>query len=125
MPDYTEPSRSGLQPRRRKYGGKLCTDEHGVLYDSQKERERAWELNRLLVAGLIDWWSYGPRYVLVDGYATPDGKRVSAVTYRPDFIARLDGVTWVEDVKGVKTREFMMKKKMWGARYPNVELRVL
>jgi hypothetical protein len=115
-----------LQPRRRKYGGKLCTDNQGVLYESQAERERAFVLQHLLAEGSIDWWSYGPRYVLVD--ATVDertGKRTAAVTYRPDFIVRLNGVTWVEDVKGFAPATFALKQKLWATRYPNVELRVI
>jgi hypothetical protein len=115
-----------LQPRRRKYGGTLCTDSNGVLYDSQLERRRALELKILFEHGEITWWSWGPRYVLVD--ATVDertGKRTAAVTYRPDFVVLEKGVLRVEDTKGLKTQMFMLKQKLWKARYPNVELRVI
>jgi len=97
----------------------------GVLFDSQAERQRAWTLQQLLVAGSIEWWSYGPRYVLCEAYVTPAGKRVAAVTYRPDFVVREKGVTRVEDVKGKATREFFLKAKLWGSRYPDVELRIV
>lgn len=97
----------------------------GVLFDSIAERQRAWTLKVQMQNGIIEWWSYGPRYVLCEAYVTPAGKRVAAVTYRPDFIVREKGVTRVEDVKGKATREFFLKAKLWGSRYPDVELRIV
>ena len=46
--------------------------------------------------------------------------------YRPDFmVCDSSGLVWVEDVKGVETKEFKIKKKDWEALYPGFELRVV
>ncbi len=48
------------------------------------------------------------------------------VTYRPDFhVVHADGSEWWEDVKGVQTPVFRLKRKLWQARYPERDLRVI
>lgn len=102
--------------KRHKYGAVRC-EWNGVLFDSKAERLRAWTLDNLLVTKRITWWSYGPRFILQDD---------PLITYRPDFLVRgILGVTWAEDVKGVQTAEFKLKAKLWAARYPDIELRVV
>lgn len=114
------------QPRKRKYGGKLCTDQLGILYDSMAERDRADELRAMLALGDIAWWSFGPRFVLVEAHYDSRGRRVPAVTYRPDYLVRDKFQrVWAEDTKGYATREFKMKQKLWAVKYPDVELRVI
>ena len=46
-------------------------------------------------------------------------------TNRPDFIVCAGGHVWVEDVKGVETQAFKLKRKLWEQRYPWMELRVI
>jgi len=68
-----------------------------------------------------------PEFVLQDGFTDNQGKRQQAIKYRGDF-EYLDLDTnelVIEDVKGKETQVFLIKKKMFLKRYPNLALRVV
>lgn len=58
-------------------------------------------------------------YVLLDKFEHPStGKTVRAIKYIPDFlIAYTDGTSEVVDVKGMMTKDFKLKAKMFMAKY--------
>ena len=98
----------------RKYRN-IKTEVDGITFDSRAEANRYCELKMLQAAGKISGFDIQPSFVLDVG-----------VRYRPDFIVcGNDGVVWVEDVKGVETQAFRLKRKLWEQRYPWMELRVI
>jgi len=97
-------------PRKNKYGNKR-TLYSGRTYDSKKEAERAIELDILLRAGKIKGWEAQPSF-----YFEHDGIKICR--YNADFkVENLDGTVDIEDVKGVKTAVYRIKKKMLKAFY--------
>ena len=98
----------------RKYRN-VKTEVDGITFDSKAEADRYCELRAAKRAGAIQGFGIQPSFVLADG-----------VRYRPDFIVcDRDGHVWVEDVKGVETQAFRIKRKLWETQYPWMELRVI
>lgn len=98
----------------------------GIQFDSRKEANRWTELRLLERAGAISELQRQVRYLLIpahyeaferygkDGKRLKDGRRCveRAVWYVADFQYVQDGKTIVEDVKGLKTKEYILKRKM-------------
>lgn len=104
----------GKQPTTTKYRNQKTTID-GIEFDSKLEAGRYSELKLMLKAGLIRSFNIQPSFVLQSG-----------IRYRADFIVwGLDGIPWVEDTKGVRTKEFNLKEKLWKDSYPDMELRIL
>ena len=99
---------------RNKYNA-VKTTVDGITFDSKAEARRYGELKLLKQAGQIRWFNLQPSFLLTGG-----------VRYRPDFIVcGQDGRIWVEDVKGMETQAFKIKRKMWAALYPDIWLEVI
>ena len=97
-----------------KYNNKK-TEVDGHVFDSKAEARRYNELKLLQAAGEIIGFTIQPSFILEKG-----------IRYRPDFmICGKDGRIWVEDVKGVETKDFKIKKKLWEAKFPWMELRIV
>lgn len=95
---------------RSKYGNKK-TEYKGEIYDSAKEAERAFELDMLLKQGEIKSVERQPAFKI-----EINGRKIC--TYRADFkITYADGHEEIEDVKGVRTAVYRLKKKMVEAIY--------
>jgi hypothetical protein len=95
--------------RRAKYRAKPTTVD-GIRFASKKEARRFSELKLLERAGKIADLELQPRYDLHVA-----GKKVAA--YVADFRYVEGGETIIEDVKGMKTPMYRMKKKMVMAEY--------
>jgi len=86
-------------------------------FDSKREAARYQELLLLMKAGEVKEVTLQPGYVLLDGYVK-NGKKVRPIVYRADFkVYYTDGRVEVEDVKGMKTKEFRLKEKLFNAKY--------
>ena len=93
-----EKPKSGKRP---KYGNRR-TEVDGKVYDSAREAKRHGELALLQKAGDIYGWAEQVTFLLPGG-----------VKYRADFvILNRDGTYTVEDAKGVRTKEYLIKKKL-------------
>lgn len=108
----------GGQPRAPKYGNRKTVAD-GITFASAKEARRYGELKLLERAGQISELTLQPRFPLTVG-----GLKVC--TYVADFQYRdmlLDEIV-VEDVKGHKTREYIIKSKLFRALkgFPVVEV---
>ena len=90
----------------------------GIAFDSKREAERYSELRILLKAGLIKDLVLQPAFEL-QGKFRCRGKNYPAVTYRADFqyTETATGNVVVEDVKGVETEAFKIKKKLFLRKY--------
>lgn len=76
-------------------------------YDSKREAARAQELALLQHIGEITDLEYQVEYELIP---KQEGER--AVKYRADFRYRENGAVVVEDCKGFKTPEYILKRKL-------------
>lgn len=122
---------------RTKYRAKK-TEVDGITFDSMKEAKRYQELKILEAAGQIKDLRLQVPYELIPAMRDPDtigkrggkikGKLVErAVIYKADFvylekldIPFSDQEKWeevVEDVKGMRTKEYILKRKLMLYRY--------
>ena len=86
----------------------------GEKYDSKKEFNRFCQLLLLERAGEIQNIKRQVRYELIPSQRDPETGKVieRPVTYLADFVYEQDGHTVVEDVKGFKTKEYVLKRKL-------------
>lgn len=113
------------QDRAHKYNAQPVTVD-GHRFDSKAEMRRYLALRLLVADGQIDALELQPRFVLLEGFTDNTGKRQRPIVYVADF-AYTDGNgrRVVEDVKGVETAVFRMKKKLFLARYPEFILEIV
>lgn len=105
--------------KQHKYNARKTTVD-GVTFDSQREAEYYCELKIRARAGEIGSFELQPEFLLQEAFFH-DGKLIRAITYRADFkIIHLDGREQIVDVKGHKTKEYQIKKKLLLARYPGI-----
>lgn len=101
------------KPANKYHAVKTTVD--GITFDSKAEARRYGELKLMHRAGEIRGFGIQPSFVLSGG-----------IRYRPDFIVcGKDGTVWAEDVKGVETQAFKLKRKLWEKEYPWLPLRVV
>lgn len=94
-----------------KYGNKKV-EINGIVFDSKREARRWLELDALAKAGEIQDLERQVPFLLIPSQSV-DGKVVErAVSYVADFQYRENGKTIVEDVKGAKTKDYLLKRKM-------------
>lgn len=94
-----------------KYGNRKVTAD-GHTFDSRKEYRRFCELRLLEKAGEVADLRRQVRFELLPAQRI-DGKVVErSVTYIADFTYTENGQTVVEDTKGIRTKEYILKRKM-------------
>lgn len=94
-----------------KYGNRK-TVLHGTEFDSAKEARRYGELILLQRAGQITDLQRQVRFELIPSQRV-NGKCVErAVHYVADFVYHEAGQLVVEDTKGVRTKEYIIKRKL-------------
>ena len=102
----------------RSYGSKSGNKYHAKKsggYDSKKEHKRAIELKMMLRAGLISDLREQVSYELIPAHRGANGKIDEyACRYIADFVYvdNATGETIVEDTKGVRTKEYVIKRKL-------------
>lgn len=88
------------------------TELDGITFDSRKEADRYAELKLLERSGAIHNLQRQVRYELIPAQKK-DGKTVErACHYIADFVYEENGKTVVEDVKGYRTKEYVLKRKL-------------
>jgi len=109
------------QGRRNKYGvsPKKERTYNGIVFDSKAEMRRYKELELLEKAGKIRDLQLQESWVLQEPF-TYQGKKYRAIHYIADFSYYDENGNYVvEDVKGRKTKEYQIKKKLFLKKYPN------
>lgn len=100
--------RSASSSRRNKYGAKR-TGSHA----SAKEHRRASELKLWQRAGVISGLREQVKYVLIPTQRDTDSNLLEKeCSYIADFVYEMDGQTVVEDTKGFRTPEYIIKRKL-------------
>lgn len=95
----------------RKYGNRKITKD-GITFDSVKEFKRFCELNLLERAGEITELQRQVKFLLIPSQKI-DGKVVERpVNYIADFVYWENGQMVVEDTKGFKTKDYILKRKL-------------
>ncbi|MFR8814384.1 MAG: DUF1064 domain-containing protein [Lachnospiraceae bacterium] len=113
--------------RYRKYNNKKI-EVDGMTFDSKKEANRYKELSLLQKAGEISGLQTQVRYVLIPsqrevseevytrgenkGKNKPGKLLERECTYVADFVYYKDGKVIVEDTKGFRTKEYIIKRKL-------------
>ncbi len=95
----------------QKYGNRKTIID-GIIFDSRKEADRYAELRLLQKAGRISQLSLQVPFMLAPAQY---GER--AVKYIADFTYMENGLLVVEDVKGYKTKEYIVKRKWFKDKY--------
>jgi hypothetical protein len=108
--------------KSNKYGSKKV-EVDGIVFDSKKEAKRYQELLLLEKAGAIQDLQRQVKFVLIPAQREPDtiGKRggihrgktiEKECSYYADFVYQEAGETVVEDTKGMRTTDYIIKRKL-------------
>jgi hypothetical protein len=103
-----------------KYGNKK-KEVDGILFDSTREALRYSELMLLIKRGDIGSLEVQKQFILVPSQKLSNGKTERAVKYIADFVYTSDGIQVCEDVKGFKTKDYIIKRKLMKFIY-NIEV---
>ena len=95
---------------------------NGVTFDSKKEAQRYGELLLLEKAGAITGLQRQVKFILIPAQREANiiGKRgvkpgkliERECSYIADFVYQENGETVVEDTKGIRTKEYIIKRKL-------------
>ena len=110
---------------KSKYNARKCI-VNGITFDSRKEAYRYQELLLLSRAGVIESLQRQVKFVLIpaqyetyerygkNGNKLQDGTRLveRECTYVADFVYTENGKLVVEDVKGLRTKDYIIKRKL-------------
>ena len=105
-----------------KYGNKKVIVD-GITFDSRKEARRYRELKLLERAGQIQHLELQKEFELIPTQREADtvgvrggvkrGKVIEhSVKYKADFVYTENGKTVVEDTKGMRTKDYIIKRKL-------------
>lgn len=95
---------------RNKYHAKKLTVD-GMTFDSRKEYQRWVELLLLEKAGVIEGLQRQVTFQLLPSQKG-EGRTERPVKYVADFTYQENGKTVVEDTKGMKTKDYIIKRKL-------------
>ena len=108
--------------KNNKYSNKKV-EVDGIIFDSKREAKRYQELLLLEKAGAITNLQRQVKYVLIPTQREPDtvgarggihkGKTIEKeCAYYADFVYQQNGETVVEDTKGMRTTDYIIKRKL-------------
>lgn len=101
------------EPARRPKFGNAKVEDGGHTFDSRAEHRRWRHLLVLERAGEISELQLQVPYELIPAQRRPGGGKERPTVYVADFVYRTKaGTLVVEDVKGVVTPEFRLKRKL-------------
>lgn len=98
--------------------GAIKTQVDGITFASRREANRYLELRMLERAGQITGLELQPEFVLL-GTFKHAGQTVRGIKYIADFRYFLDGKEIIEDSKGHRTKDYLIKKKLFLFKFPD------
>lgn len=104
-----------LHTRRKPNKYHACkTTVYGRTFDSKREAEWYLMLREKQRLGEIKHLECQPTYTLLEGFQDNQGKPQKPITYTADFLVEYDdGRREVIEVKGVRTRDYVLRKKLF------------
>jgi len=104
------------------------TEVDGIVFASKKEADRYQELKLLERAGKICDIKLQPKFLVIPVFTSSSGVKHRATHYVADFMYEVvDGkaknLPIVEDAKGVRTKEYIIKRKLFEHQYPDILFR--
>lgn len=110
--EYKDLLKTKKKKKKSKYKA-VKTEINGIEFDSKKEARRYKELKILEKADEIKSLELQPRFLLQEKFEY-NGKTIRKIEYIADFrYIDEEGNTIVEDVKGMKTEVYKIKKKIF------------
>jgi len=104
--------------RPSKYGAKK-TKVDGITFDSKAEADYYCALKLGMMTGDIDGFCRQPEFILQDGDGT-------VIKYKADFVVWFpDGRAEVHEFKGMELPSWLLKEKLFRARFPRIPLIVV
>lgn len=107
----------------QEYFGKKTNKYHntkaeynGIKFDSIKEKNRYVGLKQLEDLGIIKDLKLQVKFELQPSYQY-NGKTIRAINYYADFTYIMEDKLIVEDTKGYRTKEYLLKKKLLLYKY--------
>ncbi|EAC4122286.1 DUF1064 domain-containing protein [Listeria monocytogenes] len=101
---------------RSKYNAKKVVIDD-IKFDSKAEAAYYEQLKLLKMSGEVVSFDLQPEFILQDSFVK-NGKKYHAIKYRADFLVRYkDGHEELIDIKGMLTKEFRIKQKLFELRY--------
>lgn len=97
--------------KKSKYNAKKEVID-GITFDSKKESKRYLELKAMEKVGTIQKLQLQVPFILIE-----KSKYGRAIKYVADFVYIKNGSKIVEDVKGVKTPVYKLKKRLMAEKY--------
>ncbi len=115
------------EQKKSKYGNKKVTIDN-ITFDSLAEARRYEQLKLMEQAGAISDLRLQPRYELQKAFTDSSGIKHRAITYVADFEfrERVSAGVWrwiVEDVKGKAVPVYLIKRKLFLFKYPDLTFR--
>lgn len=104
-----------------KYHSKKAKCNQGHIHDSKKEAARCDELTMLEKSGEIKSLRQQVRFELIPPAKYTDMPNERACVYIADFAYLKDDIMFVEDTKGFKTPEYIIKRKLFKQKYCKCE----
>ena len=97
---------------------------NGITFDSKAEETRYKQLLLMQKANYITDLELQPRFLLQESFKK-NGKTYRKIEYIADFMYEEKGKVIIEDVKGMETKEFKIKRKLFEYKYPDLELKLI
>lgn len=94
----------------------------GITFDSKAERDYYLYLLDLKQRGIVTDIQLQPSFLLQEKFRK-NGKLYRDITYKADFeVTYADGHVEIIDVKGMVTKDFAIKQKLFEYKYPELRL---
>ncbi|EKZ4881536.1 DUF1064 domain-containing protein [Listeria monocytogenes] len=101
---------------RSKYNAKKVVIDN-IKFDSKAEAAYYQQLKLLKMSGEVVSFDLQPEFILQYSFRK-NGKLYRAIKYKADFLVRYsDGREELIDIKGMLTKEFRIKQKLFEMRY--------
>lgn len=112
---YKQFINKAIEFKQNKYKNKKV-EYDGIKFDSIKEKNRYIGLKQMEKLGIIKNLQRQVKYELQPSFKF-NGKTIRSINYIADFVYIQDGIEIIEDVKGMRTKEYILKKKMFEYKY--------
>lgn len=96
---------------KNKYRARKTPCLYGHTHDSKAEAERCNELHLMQQQGMISDLEIQKKYKILDAQKFQNMPNERSIVYNADFVYTENGITVIEDTKGKKTKDYIIKRK--------------